>query len=293
MALTENTLTLDEATAAIAANPAIVEVFKSALPADKFAVLPKADFDALESVHVGNYVSKTAPLVEGKVKELTGIEKTADEKWFDYNARALAALATERANLKTELDTLKGSADISDAVKQRMAVLEGLVTAAQTEKQNLISAHQAEVNQLVTGNAIINDVAPVRATFIKDAKLTKAIEIMHNSTIKEMQASAKVEPNSGKTIFFDANNKALMNADGTFVTSAQLYSTKMADFIDSGKVVTGANGERIEISVSAAPAGVKTQTDLTNYLRTNGIIAGTPAFTAEWKKFGGASLPRN
>lgn len=293
MAITDNSFTKEEAVAAISANPALVETLKEVIPQDKYVVTPKADYDNLESTHIAKYVSTTAPQIEAKIKEITGIEKTdANEKWFDYAARATTQVVTEKTKIDQELTTLKASSNITEAERERIKVLEGLQTAQKTELDNLKKSHEAEVNQLKTGNAIINDIAPIRSTFVKEPKMQKAISIQHEAVIKEMQSVAKVEPTTGKTIFFKADGKPELDANGNFKTAADIYKEKMSDFIDAGRKITGAGGKEEEVSLEGLPADVKTQQDLTKHIQALGKKAGTPEFTAEWKKFNGSKLPR-
>lgn len=291
MALTENIASEQEISEAIANNPAFVDVLKAALPKANYAFRAKADDDALEATIIGNHTKKIAGKVETFLETEAGIKKAKDdEKWYELNQRAIKTLKTERDEKIAELEALRKNSNITEAERQQ---LNELLESSKNDKKaiaDMKKAHLEEITRVKAGTQILSEVNPIRETFIKDDKLKKAIEIVHNQTINELLETVQINEHTGKPIFFGKDGKALLNDDKSFKSAADIYAEKMADFIDSGKVVKGAGGSG-ETNIKGVPAGVTTQLELSEFLQKSGLVAGTPAYTAEWNKYAD-KLPR-
>lgn len=305
MAITNNEFTQEELVAAVTAKPELLSgVIIPHLASNKYVVRDEATeksyLETYGNQKVGEYTSKVATEVETFLETTTGIKKKdANEKWYDYNQRVAKELFQRSTTLQTERDTaqqeltkLRGTANLTDAEKQRIADLEKTLETTKTDFETYKTTTETNQMKAKAENAILSDVAPVRNTFFKDKKFEKAIEVMHNTTMKELLDGAQVDPHTGKVIFFGADKKALIK-DGQYITAKDLYAEKMKDFIDAGKKQPGAggNGDDIESDIEGVPAGIRNQVQLTEYLQKKGMTAGSTEFQTEFNKYA-SKLPR-
>lgn len=289
MAISENTFTPEELEAAATANPALIEHAKSVILKKGFVVTPKTEYDALEGKHVGAYTSRIAKEIEDNISTITGIKKKDDnEKWTDYYQRAPKELKSQLDAKNLELETIKKSANIDDAERQRLKTQEELIAKQNKTIEDLNKNHTSEIHKLTIGNQIISDTVPVRETFIKDKKLDKAIEIMHKDTVDWMLTNSEIDKHSSKPIYFekqlDGTLKAMIDDKGNYKSSAQIYAERMADFIDEGRKISGAGGGEGG-RADGLPHNVTNKSELSAYLTSKGLIGGSPEFTKEYNKY--------
>ena len=286
--------TEQEFQAAIEAKPELIGLVTKVLGAKEYSIFSKEQKTAyeqnIEAQTASKFTSRVALEVEGKVKELTGIEKASpDEKWTDYYQRALKTSSEDAKEIRLEISELKSKTNLSEAERQQLAELQKLQKSSKEEVETLKKTHQSEITKLKAGNQILSDVTPIRSKFINDDRVKAAIDVMHNQTVQELTNSAQIDPNTGKPIFFGADGKALLNQDASYKTAAQIYEERMDGFIDKGRKQGGAGGDGG--SSQGVPAGVRNQIELSDYLISRGFIGGSKEFNVEFNKLKG-NLPR-
>lgn len=292
MAITDNSFELNEFEAAVEATPALLDsVVKAYLTKKEMSVLSKAEQEALEGTHISKYVSQFAPQLEKYVEETTGIKKTdASEKYTAYNERAIKTLVEQNKTFSEELKTLKSGSDLSKIEREQLESLKEVVKANQAKIKELEDGSAQSLKQAKMENRIVQEINTVTPKLIKDDRpgFSKAIGLVSNSIFEEIQKNAEVEPHSNKIVVKGADGKALINADGTFKTVAQVFEERMTEegFVDTGKKQPGAGGQPIERTLGAIPATVKNQADLMDWLRDNTMKGKSQSeLVAEFDKY--------
>lgn len=282
MAITDNNFSPDELKAAVAANPALKDIalgyFKESGYVARSAAEEQDYVKQLESQHVAGYVGKTAPLVEKTIEELTGIKKTApEENWYDLNKRALGSVVEERNNLKTELDTLKKSSNITEAERKQLDSMTEKVKELNKEIEKMKKDGESALNKAKLENRVSKEMSDVLPKLVKDERpgVKKAQDLLSNQIYQEALDIAQ-EDSRKQIVLIGKDGQPLLNQDGTFKTVAQFYEEKMteAGFIDDGKTLTGAGGNTPP-RPSQIPGGCKTQAELMDWLRDN-TMKGKP-----------------
>ena len=294
MAITDNNFTPEELTAVITAKPELISHITNVLSSKKYAVRSEED-DAsykanIESQAVSGYTSRVATEVEKTIKEITGIEKTQNEKWTDYYQRATKTVVGSKAQIESELTELKGKSNLTEAERNQLNDLKSQNQNLLTETENIKKGYEQKIVKLTASREIQSQIESVKSRLNKNPQLSKAIEIVSNQAIKEMLDSAQIDDN-GKVVFVK-DGKFLTDKNLKPITAADIYSEKMADFIDKGKQVSGAGGGSNNDNPSGIlPAGVKTQNDLNRYFNSLGIVSGSKKMNEEFAKVNGYSLP--
>ena len=283
MPITDGVFTDAELISAIEAKPELISVVSTALNSSNHGKKFMSDF---ESAAISKHTKEFATKLEEDVRSLTGIEKaSADEKYYDYNKRALDSLKKEAHAAKEEANALKGKSNITAEERQQLEAAKASLAESNKKIADLESGHKSEIVRLKAGNQILNEVAPIRSTFVKGQQgVEKAVELLHAATLEKMTASAKISDDTGQLIFIGKDGKALLNQDSSFKTASQIYSEEMADFIDKGKKGAGAGGNDPNQNPVNMPQGVKTRGELIDYLRSKGFAKNTKEFTAEYDK---------
>lgn len=271
--------------AAIEANPQILEKVIPALSTKGYAIRSKdedaqfrttfaqAERQAERAAATKEYASS----LERDVEELTGIKKLdPNEKYYDYNKRALKSLSEE-------LQQLRGKSDLSAVERQQLSEFKNKLEQLNNEKQSLEGKYTSEITRAKIENSILLEVAPIRASFKKDIPAV-AVNAVHAQVMSDMAANAKQE--NGKTIFLNADGTVMLNKTTLQpMTAAEVYSDKMKDFIGTTHKQTGTGGNEPEFNEDGLPSTVKTKVDLTEYLSKQGISSTDKKYQELWNKW--------
>ena len=290
MAITDNTFTPEEISAAIEANPDLLPVLTGTLTAKEYTVYDKTSKEAYDTNFRSNLETELTPTIKtaamqefedaqfAEVAAITGLKRNSDESLVDFQKRGLKS-------------------DITDAERQQLQSLKDNKTKLDTEITQLKDQHQTEIVKLRAENAIFGQISKVDAKLKKDPLLQDAIEIVKTNVIENMIKSARFEKDKTdatktKMVFFGPDNKALINpTTQEFMSAEEVYAQKMDKYLDKAPVKTGANGGPDGPEEQIAPGNIKTQLDLARLLEARGLIAGTTQYTSEWNRLKGATLP--
>lgn len=288
--ITDNNFSMEEFSAAITANPALLDVAKGYFTEQKYSVMNENEMNTHNESTRSDVVSGIATKVESNIKTLTGIDKTApDEKWHAYYMRAAKTLKTQLDDATTKLASYEGKSDITEAEREQLKTYATTVSNLNKSIEDTKLEYEGKIAQTKLENKINAAAYACQTKFISDPKFKKAIDIMHENTIAQMSKEAQIK--DGKIVYFDENKKAMKNADNSFVTTEQRYLGLMDDFVDKGKKQGGAGGDGGP-SGSSTPAGeIKCQYDLQKHLNDQGLVSGTSEFNKKFAEMGGDKLP--
>jgi len=271
--------------AAIEANPQILEKVIPALSTKGYAIRSK-DEDAQFRTSLAQQeraaeraaaTKEYAASLERDVEELTGIKKIdANEKYYEYNKRALKSL-------NEELQQLRGKSDLSAVERQQLSEYKAQLERLNSEKQSLEGKYTSELTKAKIENNILLEVAPIRASFKKDIPPI-AINAVHAQVMAEMSSTAKQD--GGKTVFLKEDGTIMLNKTTLQpMTAAEVYTDKMKDFIGTTHKAAGAGGNEPEFTDDGLPTTVKTKVDLTDYLSKQGISSTDKKYQELWNKW--------
>lgn len=274
-----------EFAAAIDANPQILEKVIPALSTKGYAIRSKDEDTQFRTTlaqqeRAAERAAATkeyASSLERDVEELTGIKKVdPNEKYYDYNKRALKSL-------NEELQQLRGKSDLSAVERQQLSEYKAKLDQLNNEKQSLEGKYTSELTKAKIENGILLEVAPIRASFKKDIPVI-AINAVHAQVMADMAANAKQE--GGKTLFLNPDGTIALNKTTLQpMTAAEVYTDKMKDFIGTTHKQSGAGGNEPEFSEDGLPSTVKTKVDLTEYLSKQGISSTDKKYQELWDKW--------
>ncbi len=286
MPITEGKFTAEEFDAAITANP---ELLKEAIPSltkREYFVADKVAKESYETTLKSGLTLEHATRLEKDVETITGIKKNDGEKYYDYNKRVLAEVKKVET-LNTELATLRGTANLTETEKQRLAALETGITERDTQIKTLKTDYESKLSLAKRENTITYQISKVKLK--TDPILKEAIGIVSEKVIAEMVAASREE--NGKTIFIAEDGKTIMlNHDLTVMNAEQYFTKRMDKFVDNGKVITGAGGTVVEDDPVVGQFA--TQAELGRFLSKKGLVSGTKEFTKEFDRLSGSKLPK-
>ena len=278
MPITDNQFGADELESAIQANPALIDNILPVLTKNKYSVydeptLTKFKTD-LETESIGKFVSKSATEFEDTVRSITGLEKDSpEEKYFDFNKRALQTFKTERDALKEELNELKGKSNITQAERDQLQALKDKVKEYDVKLKEVETNYQSQLSKAKLENVLSFKISSVSSKLIKSdiAGIKAAQGILSNNIKNEILNMAQTDSRGEVILINPADGKPMLNKDLSFVTVEQFYEAKMneAGFIDKGRQQGGAGGEGGGNQQSSdIPGNVKTRVELMDYLRS-------------------------
>lgn len=293
MALTENVMTAEEFDAALTANPELIKVVEPVLTKREYTVLDKerkSAYDNSKEVEISqNLTKKIAGRVETEIKEITGVERKEGEKWYDYNKRAAKVLKDKSSDLENELTPLRGKSDISAAERDRINNQQELIKSMKTANDTMKTTYEQQIVQMKAGNKILSEVTPLMAKF-NPVIPAMATNMMHEQVVSKMSANAIYDESLGRLIHKGVDGKPLMK-DGNYMTSQEIYTEQMKDFLDLGKQQTGVGGEEGGPNDGSLPLGITNQQLLSDWLIKNGKVAGSKEYNDLWAKHA-PKLPR-
>jgi hypothetical protein len=286
MAITENTFTADEAKAAIGANPELAKVFSS------LALEVEPIKKEIEPKIIGPVTERHATTTEQAVKELTGIEKQPNEKYYDYMRRAMGEVNKTKAQIETELATLKSKSNPSEQDKAQIELLRTQLKDKDKDLAEKLSAKDKQLNEL-TINSDLNE--GLRGIAFKKDLPESLVKLAVNEAKRKLIASAKIQED-GKITYVDKDGNVIQNqTEYRPKTSGELLLEELKDIIDPGRQQDGAGSkepaagqkkdEKGRVVITALPATVKSQVGLTEFILKAGYTDGSKEFSELWAKF--------
>lgn len=293
MPITENNFTAEEFATALKENQALNDLVAGFLTDDASKDLPARQ--KLEGSFIGSFTSKQAQLIENDTKEIFGVEKLPNEKYYDYWKRAAQTKTGEYKKAFDELETLKKAGNPSEAQKTRIAQLEGLL---QEEKGNFtkqLQEKEARIRDLSIGSEVKVGLAAIREKYRKDLP-ANVVSIVEKTAIDSLVASGELQED-GKLTFKDKEGKVLMNKS-TYqpMTAEEVLADTLKDLIDTGKQQPGAgSGEGTQKKGpdvktgekgqwNGRPASVTSKEKLTSYLLDLGYVSGSDDWNKVWSE---------
>lgn len=307
MPITDNTFAPEELSAALTANPALADVVKSTLTANKYVVQSEGEHQEFlknhESVVVAKKTGEHATAIEKDVYDLTGIQKADNEKYYDYMKRAVGEKVGAVTKLQGELDALRAKGGNPNEVdKARIAELEKKIADKEKDYGTQLSERDKELLETRASVAIEKDLSAQRAKY-KPTIPASLIELAEGAVISSLLSKARwMDVDGKKTIVFvgDDNNVVIDQSTMKPATAAFFLKSSPAlkDLVDEGKKAEGsgssgsggAGGKEGSGKYSGLPGDVKTKMALTAHLKQLGIMDGTPEF-AEIFDRDGKDLP--
>jgi len=296
----DSTFTADEAEAAIAADPTIIDRFVPVLTKKDYVVRSKAaDTTYVQNERTLAISEKTkehATRLEKDVLELTGIPKLkpeenggAEEKYYDYHKRAMKALKETEA----ELLELKKSSTLGEGEKQQLASTKEQIKSLNKKLEEKEAGFATELTKAKAEGKILMAVAGARSKYIKTlpASVTSTTESV---LIGQMLAAAKFTDDN-KMYFAGADGKPMLNATTQeFITADEYYAVIAKDMFDPGQAATGAGagpGPAGTGSADKLPADITTKIQADEWLAKQGLVQGTKEHTKKRRELGIDKLP--
>jgi hypothetical protein len=162
------------------------------------------------------------------IEETTGVKKEANENYFGYNKRVVAALKTERDALHTENAAFKGKSDLTAVERQAYEEAKVAIKDLNTKIKDLETSKTTEVTKAKLEAGITREMNSVTTKLLKDERpgFSKAQQLITDSIFNEISEMAQKDAR-GQTILVKADGTPLLNADKSFMTVAQYYEQKM------------------------------------------------------------------
>jgi hypothetical protein len=295
MAITENAFTGEELSAAVKANPGLLDHVKGFLTNEQKLIVRTTDEETAhlkkyEDEKIGERVSEIALNVEKDIEAITGIKKVSkDEKYYDYAKRVLKTLKDSTGDLERQITDLKGKTNLSDAERQRLSQLETALNEKNTEIQTLKDEGSKKENTFKAKADIAKDLAEIRATYKKDLPAS-LVKIAEDQAVDALLATAKYQ-DDGTLTFTDKEGKVLTDPKNAYKPKGPkaLLQDSLKDLIDTGRAqagtgktgTEGANGKtgsNGKFEWTGIPDGVETRVQLSDYLKKNGVLDGSKEF---------------
>lgn len=309
MPITENNFTPEEFTAAITANPELINHVTGALTAKQFIVQDQETHNRYLETKVteakNGLTKEHAEKLEADVLTLTGIAKSSPtEKYYDYFKRATTEKLAKTQELETKLADLQSKANPTEAQKLQIKELEGAIEKTKNTLQGEITKRDARINELMVGNAASSDLAKVRALYRKDLP-GSLVAMAEQAAMQKIIGKAKLNEDGSVVFLKEDGTPALDQTTFKPLTAEHFLKEELKELFEQGNPnnkgagsgnnnppAGGGDGKTV---LTATPAGVATQMQLTDWLLKNGYVRGSKEFdesyTAANKDASGKPLP--
>jgi hypothetical protein len=286
MALTDNTTTLEEFTAAHGANPALKDVAIEFVKTLGLTPYSQTELDTVLGSKIGEKTGAIHSAYDKDIFEVTGLQKPGEKKTYEFLKEVLGNNKTEIASLKQQLAQGAGDATLKaqyEALQQQETQLKQDLETARTEN------FQKDVKL---------DVRDGLRELKFDATVKESVRnVLVNNATDRIIAMAKVQKNADDTtqIVYVENGKTKLNDQNQPADAAYILSEMLKDVLDTGHQGQGAGAGRDDkrpplddkgnVKVpDARPANVTTKTDVMQWLIGLGVKQGTPEFDAAYGK---------
>lgn len=293
MALTDNTFTVEEFQAAVAANPALRDVAVASVRHLGLTPYTKEEYESALGTEIGKKTNEIHSAYDKDIKELTGKDKAGTEKTYDYLKRAVGEVLTARQTKIGELEAAIAGGNTDPTLKAKLADLEKKEAEWQKERGTFTATlfEKDVLRDLSLGQVGIK---------LKDSVPESVRKLVLQNAEQKVLAMAKAQTVDGKTsIVYMKDGQVALNdkreaADAGYLLREEL---KAADVLDTGHPGAGGGGgggnppkagvdDKGHVIVpDQLPADVKNQGDLIDYLVKLGVPKDTVQFDKAFGKF--------
>lgn len=250
-----------------------------------------------KTTEINTEIKKTHDLYDKDVFDLTGIKKDPSEKSYEYMKRALPQHVS---GLKTELEDLKkkkGDGNATEAEKQRIAQLEGLLADKDKTYGEEITKLKSSLELKDVENALSSGLIEIKGKLKKalgDSVLKEIIE----TRLNRVKASAKFMEIEGKKqlVFMDENNQPrISKSTYKALTAEEVLADVFKDVMEEerkqegagtgGAGAAGGAGGKVDHTKLVPPQEVKTKVELMDWLKKQGLTTGSKEFNEVYNKY--------
>ena len=290
MAITDNTFTPEELTAAVAANPALQAHLVGAVKSANYVVRTADE----ETSFIG---TKTKEIYDGLDKDLfdaSGIAKEPTEKTYDFGKRVVKTLKEATTPLQTKITELETAIANGNGDATMRAQLEQLQQKEQTWQQE-----QQKLQQQLQEKDVRLAIREGLRDLKYDASVKDSIrKTMVDAATSRLMSLARIQKNAddSETVVFVRDGKTLLNKDGQPADAAYLLGEELKDVLDNGQQgqgggagpqggTGGQGGSKGGTLPAARPATVNTQRKVIDWLKEHALVPNTKEYDEAFDKF--------
>ncbi|MET4106035.1 hypothetical protein [Hymenobacter sp. UYP22] len=295
MAITDNTFTPEELTAAVAANPALREHLVGAVKTGGHIVRTADE----ETNFIG---TKTKEIYDGLDKDIfdtSGIARNPTERTYDYAKRVIGGYKTDLTDRQQKIADLEKSIADGNGDATMKAQLEKL----QQQETEWKGKEETYAKQLFEKDVKLDIRDGVRGIKFDPSVKESVVKVLVDNATQSIISMAKEQKNAdGSTsVVYVKDGKTVLNDKSLPADAAYILADILKDVVDAGhqgagggaggQGGAGAQGGRKPTALPATlPATVKTQGQLMDWLMEYGLTDGSKEFDDAYDKFG-AGLP--
>jgi hypothetical protein len=191
---------------------------------------------------IDQHTSKFATNLENDVKQLTGIDKVANEKYYDYFKRATTARLQKISDLETKIADYEkkggaGSETIIADLKNQLTSAQDTYTKTISEKEKALQDLQSQFFGTRLNGTWDSALGEMRGKFIDNQFLNAELEMRKTRFFNEHTA----EESNGQIVFKNkTTGKILISTkDGKPKSTAEVTAELYVDLIDKKKTQGG------------------------------------------------------
>lgn len=291
MAITDNTFTPEELTAAVTANPALREHLVGAVKSAAYVVRTADE----ENAFIGTKTKEIHDRYDQDVFDTSGIARNPTEKSYDYTKRVIGGLKTSVTEATTPLQTkiaeLEKQIKDGNGNETLVAQLEALQTK-ETEYQKQLTEKDTALFQKDVKLDIRDGVRGIKFDpTVKDS----VVKVLVDNATQSIINMAKQQKNADGTVsvVYIKDGKTVLDDKNLPADAAYILADMLKDVVDAGHQgaggAAGNNGNppanRPAALPTALPATVKNQGQLMTYLKEFGLKDGSKEFDEAFDKF--------
>lgn len=281
--------------------PEYQELVKTKLTEKKFVVRDEASDktylenykkDVLEK-EIGPRIAEVHTLYDKDIKELFGVDRTQDEKSYDYLKRAAKGKLTGLEQKITELTDQIKKGDPTGALTKKLEEAEALYQKTIKERDDELATLKGQVANSAKATKLMEAYVDVKKKF--KASLPAFFAKYEKQALDEILAKS-VLGTDGKLYQGDGSGGIKKDASFNPVPIEKLLIEEFKDVIDDKAPAGGAGsgkGSDNKIDPNTLnkdnferPAEVKTQEQLMTYMLEIGLVRGTKVFNEIYSKHG-------
>lgn len=291
MALTDNTFTVEEFQAAVAANPALKDVAVASVKHLGLTPYSQQEFQTALTGEVdkqiGAKINEVHTAYDKDILELTGETKGGTEKTYDYLKRAVGGVLTARQTKIGDLEKAIADGSTDPTLKAQLADLQ-TKEAAWKEKEKTYGTTLFEKDVLL-------DLRLGQVGIKLNEALPKSLQALAlENAEKKVLGMAKAQTVDGVTSIVYMKNGQVALTNGVASTAGDLLREELKDVLDAGQQGQGGGagggqggggGKGGKVTVpDMLPADVKNQSQLIDYLLKLGVPNESDEFDAAFEK---------
>lgn len=282
MALTDNTFTVEEFQAAVAANPALKDVAVASVKHLGLTPYSQTEFEAAVGTKIGEKISEVHSAYDKDILELTGEAKGGTEKTYDYLKRAVGSVLTTRQTKIADLEKAIADGNVDPTLKAQLADLQ--------KKELDWKEKEKTYGTTLFEKDVLLDLRLGQVGLKLNEALPKSLQALAlENAEKKVLGMAKQQTVDGKTSIVYMKNGTVALKDGVAATAGDLLREELKDVLDTGQQGQGGGaggsggaggaGKGGKITVpDTVPGDVKNQGQLIDYLLKLGLADGTDEF---------------